>query len=746
MLVINKIHIINFACFDEIEIAPSTCENRPLTVVRAENGAGKTTLLRAIRWGMYGETGLPGKTTHFSLHPASWIPDSTGIETEVRILFETDGSTRNHDGESKGNTEYELRRAVTTIASASANAIEPDFRRVGERTQLLVKEPDGSWVPHQHGVNSVVEELLPKTLQDFFVMDADEAADFVGGSENKTVNRQEAIAKTTFSVRALLGLEVFEKSMDRIKRLVRDFGRDATRATKSGRLRELQNELDVLHKKVEDLDKSIQTNRTSKADIDERLSEARARQQALLSSLSTHEELACRKEENDNRLKRVRASRQREVIRLSEDLVALDLLSSLGEADIRRARESLQPLYEDGSIPMRHRAFVQGLLDRGQCVCGQDLTSPGEYRRHVQQLLMSASGEEEVANYLAQVLHAANELYRAAENESWRHRVEEAETRLFELNSEIDELMQGKRDIDEKMAQVDDMELEEIGSTIAMLEEQASKLERALAGDQQVREECQTELNVLEGKVRSGRRRQAEARDLSKCETVASMMAGIIENALSHIRSDQVSELSREMNTLFTMMAANVMDDDRIVDGQYRATLRMIKEVGLREVDDCLGDYEIFALNSRGRAMPPTEINGASRRILALSFVLGLCKVSGTRAPLVADSLLNFLSGRVRTNTLEVAAKTASQPILLLTGSDLEAHSEVELVSRYAGATYTLTGQWQYLGYGGDVVNLTDARRVSLLCECGPREYCSVCERKGQAEDSRWTMHAVGVS
>ena len=179
---------------------------------------------------------------------------------------------------------------------------------------------------------------------------------------------------------------------------------------------------------------------------------------------------------------------------------------------------------------------------------------------------------------------------------------------------------------------------------------------------------------------------------------------------------------------------------------RHKATLRMIAKVGLRPLEGAPGEYEIFALNSRCRSMPPTEINGASRRILALSFVLGLCKVSRTLAPLVADSLLNFMSGSVRTNTLRVTAETASQPILLLTGSDLESQNEVDLVARHAGATYTLTGQWQHTGHGGDVVNQTDARQVSLICPCGPREFCKVCERLGQAENPGWTRCVHGES
>ena len=113
----------------------------------------------------------------------------------------------------------------------------------------------------------------------------------------------------------------------------------------------------------------------------------------------------------------------------------------------------------------------------------------------------------------------------------------------------------------------------------------------------------------------------------------------------------------------YLRMAANVVDDEEVEDDRHKATLRMIAKVGLQPLEGAPGEYEIFALNSRSRSMPPTEINGASRRILALSFVLGLCKVSRTLAPLVADSLLNFMSGSVRTNTLRITAETASQPI-----------------------------------------------------------------------------------
>ena len=744
MLLIRRIEITNFVCFDHIEIEPSRSSEKPLTVIRAENGSGKTTLLRAIRWGMYGERGLPGNASHFSLHPAEWRPDADGIETSVAILFETDGSSRNHPEGKPANTVYELRRSVTTVAKEPNRRGEPDFRRMSEVAQLLIEEPDGSWLPYEAGVDRVVEELLPLALQDFFVMDADEAADFVGGSENKVIERRAVIAKTSFAVGALLGLDVFEKATGRVRTISDEFGRAATKAAGSKELSEKQAELEQLREKARKLKEKVEKNHHDKADIDDRLTRARGRLEALIGSLGAHDQLEERLKENEARRKRADNERRKAASALSAELAAVELLASLGAREVADVRNVLQPLYDDGSIPIRHLAFVQSLLEKGTCVCGQNLTSHSEYRQHVRHIVEQSSGKEEKANYLAQVLHAANTLHRHTEGEEWENRCARRGRAVADLDDEISNLKQARRDIDAKLDAIDNENVERTRGEIDMLDEQSGRIERELVSDQGTLGQARKSIHQLEGIIRSEQRRQQQARDLETYQETASALVHILEQAYARIRDDQVRELSSGMNDLFAKMAANVVDDEEVEDDRHKATLRMIAKVGLRPLEGAPGEYEIFALNSRGRSMPPTEINGASRRLLALSFVLGLCKVSRTLAPLVADSLLNFMSGSVRTNTLRITAETASQPILLLTGSDLESQSEVELAARYAGATYTLTGQWQHTAHGGDVVNQTDERQVSLLCRCGPREFCNVCERQGQAQSPVSTRREHG--
>lgn len=739
MLLIRLIEIENFACFDRIEIEPSTNPERPLTVIRAENGSGKTTLLRAIRWGMYGERGLPENASHFSVHPAAWRPDDTGVRTRVSILFETDGSSRDHPEGGPPNTTYELRRSVTTVAAKPNHPGEPDFRRIHEEAQLLVEAPDGSWSPHEAGVDSVIAELLPWNLRDFFVMDADEAADYVGGSENKVIQRQEVIEKTSFVVRALLGLDIFEAAADRIQAIEVEFGRSATKAVRDEELNRKQGESDLLRTEIKQLEAEIESGRGKRTDLADRLERAQGSLETLVGSIGAHEELRKRLADNRERRERVDTQRRSAVERLSRELGAPDLLGALAAREVSHVVDILQPLYDDGSIPIRHLAFVQGLLEKGVCVCGEDLTTEGRHRQHVKETLAQSDGKEDKANYLAQVLHAANALHRHQDAADWIARCDENESVIGDLDEEVGKLDLDKRDMDSKIKVVDDEEVQVARSKIETLKTNLRMVDRDLGGNQDRLERCRKELNELEGVIRSQIRRQRQARDLEAYQETAAVLVRILDSAYNSIRDGQVRELGDEMNQLFGKMARNVVDDDALEGDRPKATLRMIARVGLRSLEGESGKFEIFALNSRWRSMPPTEINGASRRILALSFVLALCKVSRTHAPLVADSLLNFMSGSVRTNTLRVTAETASQPILLLTGSDLESQSEVELVSQYGGATYTLTGQWQIGGEVGDVVNQTTDRQVSLVCSCGPREFCDVCERHGQAGSPGWT-------
>lgn len=738
MLVIRNIEIENFVCFERLELKPSADPQRPLTVIRAENGSGKTTLLRAIRWGMYGEGALPGVAHNFSLHPTFWDPDARGKTTSVSIEFETDGSSREHP-QSAMHSIFNLRRSVRTVATAPGQTGAPDFQRLSEQVVLQRRQADGSWTRHDGGADAVVAELLPWELRDFFVMDADEAADYVGGSENKELDRHEVIDKTTYAVGALLGLDIFNRTRKNLKTISGEFGRAATKATGDQSLAAKQEELETCKTELDELTDRVKSLAKEKIDIGERLDRARGQLEAVVGNIQAYEDLQRRLSENRTALETVEKRRTQTLDVLGASIFDISLLASLAAREVATIREHLQPLYDDGSIPVRHLEFVRSLVERRECICGQSLDGESQFGRRVRAALDQSSEQKERADWLADVLDAANALHDQGSAQKWDDGCRSRESEFAEVNRELDQLKSIRREIDHEVNRVKHRDVQTARSEIAMLETQHERIHRDLGADEAQAEALGKKHHELVGIVQGGQARAKEAREHQADQQITDLLVDILEGAYTAIQRDQVKELDARMNRLFKRMAANVTDDEEVEDRQRKATLAMIAQVGLRPLDDDAEKYEIFALNSRGRAMPPTEINGASRRILALSFVLALCEESKTKAPLVADSLLNYMSGSVLTNTLRVTAQTASQPILLLTPSDLESEQDAEVVSQFAGATYTLTGQWQHGSAHGDVVNMTDPKKVALLCSCGPREFCSICERVGQANRTGWS-------
>lgn len=746
MIRFRRIDIRNFACFDHIVVTPSADPEQRLTVIRAENGSGKTTLLRAVRWGMYGERGLPGENTKtFSMHPAHWQPDEDGIVTKVEIEFETDGSTRVHAKAAGGTTVYNLTRTVTTIRNRAIRDDQPDYRRMQERARLMRKGPDAEWAPVTKP-RLVIEELLPWGLRDFFVMDADEAADFVGGSENKAIARREVIAKTTKAVQSLLGIDVFKAATARAQRIEREFGSEATKAIGDEDLNALQQELDECRRQETELQQDLDNHRKQRGELADSRRRAQDDLETEVKGVGAAEHLSTRREQVRQRKEHVSARYGTALLRLSGQLESIDLLGTLAKPLVARAHAELKPLHDSGVIPLRHLQFVRELLEDGICVCGQDLSANGVHRQHLEERITKTADQERRAEYLERLYDATHALVRKGRVAEWRDGTEQLTQDAVSFRDDLSALARERRQIDADLEKIDEDRIQMLRDEIDALQTQLNTVERKLADNEMALPPVVRQIQSLDKRIRQRTKKERVAADKRSAEELAGVVATVLSRAYRTIEREQVEELSERMNLLFAQMAANVSDEDVENVEANKATLRMIAKVGLRSVDDAADAYEICAFNGRGRLMPPIEINGASRRVLALSFVLALCKESGTLAPLIADSLLNFMSGAVRRNTLLATAENSSQPILLLTSSDLEGQHEAEITSRYAGATFTLTGQWDVMGDGGggDVLNYTVRRQIAVICECGPREFCDVCERLGQSGSPDWSRRGNG--
>ena len=741
MIRFRKVEIENFVCFDNLVLEPSTSSERPLTIIRAENGSGKTTLLRAILWGMYGEDSLPSDSRDFGLHLAEWEPDDVGMRTSVKIQFENDGTTRSSSSSKNELTQFQLIRQVTTVRLESQYNEERNFRREQERSELLTRERDGTWTSWEHGVDSVIDQLLPKELQEFFVIDADKAVDFVGGSsENKSLDPRKVKKKTTEALHNLLGIRVFEETSNRLEEIAQDFGRSATKTIKSANLSKLQFELDKWVKERDDLQKKFRDDKQLKQKTENDLNKCDDRLGEIMQGMGEIQGLQEKRDYLSHEIKRFENLRETVFGKLSNLLELSSLYAKVSSKEALDTYELLKPLHEQGKIPQRHLAFVDDLLRSGTCVCGQDLTVKS-YRRKVTEMLAEGRRDQSRSDFLGNLFESARTLIEINSTTDWQKEREYLSGQLVDHEREITNLKDDKNDIEKKFENVNDEEVQLLYEEKRQLKYKLENINQRIGAANEIEPSIRQEIDSLQKKIDQRKHAESAAKDERNAELMTRLVGGIISTAYDNILCNQVAELSKRMNQLFYRMAENADDDDLPDIPDRRTTLKMITEVGIHQVGN--NSFEIFARNKHGRIMPPTEINGASRRVLALAFILALCKESKTDAPLVADSLLNFMSGAVRRNTLRITSEQSSQPILLLTGSDLESDSEVETVHRYSGATYTLTAQWHAKEAsndgGGDVIRQTVARSISLSCVCAPREYCDICERDGQANLPGWT-------
>ena len=732
MFLLDRLRIREFVCFGDITLDPARGRDRSLTIVRAENASGKTTLLRAILWGLYGDDALPRSgNSPFRLQPVDWTSDSEPVTTSVEIGFTTEISSGDGSRRPRQIRGRLVRSVVTEAARGRADGA-PDFRRRPETLRLMREDPGtGAWDEWDYSAPQAIQNLAPFDLRSFLAVDAEEAADFVGGVEAKPVDRPEAVRKTTEAVRALLGLNAFRKASQDLKRIEGEFRREANKAVGDEELDRLEDEVGRAEKDLESTVQSLERHRSNLDNLDLQRVRTERELEELLIGAGDPDELVRRKRDLDRRRGDLWSERQQTLDALSGSVASRELFGTLAAHSFGETVAALRPLHDEGKIPMAHLPFVRRLLEDGRCICGAHLT-PGSRGRRVVEEEVQDSAAIDRADHLEQVFDFARGVGESVAESPWCEGVETLLARKTGLSEQLDDLDSEGEDLTRRLGRLDNPRIDMARDRLRSIEVQIAQENQGIGLERVNEERGKKELLTLERTLDAARKRAGVGRESRACERLTAAIRNVIDGAYARIQREQVRELSEQMRRLFEGMALNAEEDDSAAGDEGKTSLAMIAEVGVQRkpIRNDPDSFEIYARDIHGRFMPPTEINGASRRILALSFILATCQASGGQTFLVADSLLNFMSGHVRTNALRAMAKYCRQPILLLTPADLQATSERELVRLHAGKTYTLTGQWQHGPKRGDVLNLTDPRRMALLCECGPESHCSVCERR----------------
>lgn len=169
--------------------------NQNVTVIMGENGAGKTTFAQAFRWCLYGETDFSDPNVLSKSKINEMVPGNEAVSSVEIVLEHT-------------NTTYTIKR------SQKYKVDKVGFAKGGQtKLTIIYKSDDGqqNYVPESQN-HGKIKEILPQELSSYFFFDGERI-------NNMSKEIQKGRGSSTFgdAVRKLLGLDTYKAAMKHLR-------------------------------------------------------------------------------------------------------------------------------------------------------------------------------------------------------------------------------------------------------------------------------------------------------------------------------------------------------------------------------------------------------------------------------------------------------------------------------------------------------------------------------------------------
>ena len=689
-----RARIENFRLLKEVELEFSTDTDRNLSVIRAANESGKTTLLTALQWGLFGDKALPDRGKNFRHSP---IDASSGEAKSITVSVEIDYGMPDLAGD---DTIYRLTRSMTETVKGG------DWKK--GRTDVCLFHLKQTGADPMPNPDAHISPYLPEELREVFFTDGDRALSFIEGARGDQTERVEG------AIRSLLGLGVIEKAHDDIhevelglnRKIRREAGNQNDLKAISERLVSLQEGIPQLEKEIDSLKKSRLRLEDLEQEADGRLSDALRK--GNRTELEKQRQAAIQG----------RKSAEKDATQAARDHADLFKSEFLGKhllaEPFKKAKEILDGLHRQGKIPSQTIPVLEDRLNQPTCICGEHLDPKGQdgqkRRKHIQHLIDESRNSDEIQRKVTELFYSAQELLRPVTGHPWSDKCNAVQARRQRAHRRSKENGEAEREAETKIGDLPHVDIQQLRDSRNRYRDQHREAQtreirqsQELGLKRQTVKEVEKERDKLLDQDKKGQELRAELK-------VAKDLEDILTNALETMKTRELKQVSKRMNTLFLeMIGADVSQRSIITRAEITEAFRIV----------VFGRYD-------QPLDPSQDLNGASRRALTIAFILALTKVSEVEAPNVIDTPLGMTSGYVKTSILQIASQQSSQLILFLTHDEIKGCEEI--LDRYAGRVHTLTNPAHYPKILVNDPGVYDTR--VLLCACNHRQYCEICERR----------------
>lgn len=639
MITFKNIRVSNFGVFGgEQCIVPSLGRPnnyRPITMVGGLNGRGKTSLLSAVQIALYGERS-PSKGAHIKytnylkglIHKSADPEEGTWVEVDLEVPI-------------RGQNIHLTVRRSWRVANV----------RLVERLEIW---RDGLLDPYLARTwDSHIEELAPPALAPLFFFDGERIGE-LADLEETPVSVQRAI-------RSLLGLEVADRLVQDLGRIVRH---KKTKASGNG----AQKELALAGEQLDQLDKAVLGIQESIAKLSDLIKD---NDQTLKGKQEEYFQRGGTFGENRHTLKqRLEQLQQEHIVAKSEILslaagplpllIVLPLLKRSREMiefeeRIRQA-ESALPLFRE-----RNSKLLNALsLDSGA----------SQFIDQISGIL--ALEEQELATLLSNELvfpltnagtsllcdfldHVGAEVQRTAATSVAEYKRIQSEQELLSRH---------------ELIEVNQEELDQLVAEVLQINQHGTYLRSQLAEEEKRLKELEVQRVKVTNQIRRLYVTQMEDEEEERVTRFAERAQEGIEAFRQRLIEAKVGGLARSITESLNKLTHKAGLVDRV-------------EIDRITLDITLWDKE-------NRRVPKASLSSGEKQILAISVLWGLAQASDLHLPVIIDTPMGRLDSLHRINFVQRYLPFASRQVIILSTDTEIIGTYWNMLQPYVGKEYLL--------------------------------------------------------
>ena len=631
--VISSINVTNFRQYKGTQILDfKNDKEKNVSIILGKNGAGKSNLLNALTWCLYGT----------EIHKKNDLYDSEGmpiINTGVIKDLENNQTTY-AEVIVYLNTSIGPWTIKRRVEGGKDSLGEP---YVNEAGKLTVVHPVGGQDKIEIGEDTqvLINNILPEALKNFFFIDGEQLREFF------KVSTPENIAKAIDIVSQLELVYKSERNLEKVESTLRKNVKATT------------PQLETVQRNIELTQTSMEKIKNAIDGIEVGQEKDRLELISVKEYLKNHSSSVISQLEKERQSLEIDIKKFKELIEKQESqrngyLVEIAPFIYL-KKEIEQTYKIIEDKVEKGELPPRIKeTFIRELLEKGRCICGNDLT--GEARKTLEEYSKTVSLSE-----LSEISIIGK-------------------TTISEIFSSIQEFPE----------KIDKMN-EEIRDLIDQLERKERRRE-------QISEEIK-EYNLIEIKLHEERRGDLE-RVIAKNEQLLLMHGAELEACdltLKELKKDEEKELSKDQknvnlkNKLILVQSALKMLKDtekviktkirnqveRSINNNFKILIR--KKAAFQKIS--IDENYIVKVHHKDGYNVINDLSAGEYLILGLSFMSSLMTISGFQAPVIIDTPLGKIDDEHRDYITTELPRflTGTQLILLATPTEYDANVKANL-------------------------------------------------------------------